>query len=368
MVRLARVFACSVLVLPAPIALEAQAEASAVLGGTAFVGDTAMVGGTVVLHHIADGTQGELDSMAVGSDGAFAFRLPNVPDPGRGDVFFASIRHHGILYFGAAITTAVQLDSVYDIHAYDSLVAPLEGMPVTLQSRSVFFEPDSAGWRVTDLFQLRNDEPRTIVARPDGRVWSHPLPAEARDVIAGEGEMAFDAASFEQGSLVVRAALPPGERLFIVRYRLDSPIVDIPNRGTTEAFDVLIREPAPPLEVEGLELIDRIELEAGTTYMRFAGVDVTVPFVRVVETEEEPTLPVQWLAVILSLVLTASGLVALRSGRPPALARLADGRESLLLQVARLDLDFESGEATPASQRTYDRRRAELIQRIRSVR
>ena len=137
---------CSLVGIAAPAGLEAQVEASVFLGGTAFVGDTAMVGGTVVLHHVNEGTQGELDSMAVGPDGSFTFRLPNVPDPGRGDVFFASIRHHGILYFGGAITTAAQLDTVYDIHAYDSMVAPVEGLPVILQSRSVFFEPDSTGW------------------------------------------------------------------------------------------------------------------------------------------------------------------------------------------------------------------------------
>lgn len=354
------------LLLLVPKALTGQVAGPPVLGGTVFVGDAAMTVGTVVLHHLSDGTQGELDSMTVGTDGSFSFRLPNVPDPARSDMFFGSVRHDGVLYFGPAITTAAQLDSTYEIHAFDTLLAPAEGLAVTLQSRSVFFEPDSAGWRVTDLFQLRNDESRTIVARPDGVVWSYPLPAEASDVTAGEGELANDAVSYEQGLLVVRAALPPGERLFVVRYRLDSPIIEIPNRGTTEAFDVLIREPAPPLEVEGLELLDRIELEAGTTYMRFTGVDIVGPSVRVVETEPQRSLDAKWIAVILTMVLGGGGLVALRPRGIPVQNRVVS-RPALLLQVARLDEEFESGAATPPARREYERRRAEMIREIRSV-
>jgi len=355
------------LLLPGPVALSAQVDVVPVFGGTVFVGDTPMTVGTVVLHHLADGTQGELDSIAVEADGSFSFPLPNTPDSTRSDMYFGSVRHDGVLYFGPAITTAAQLDSTYEIHAYDTLLAPEEGLAVALQARSVFFEPDTDGWRVTDLFQLRNDESRTIVARPDGVVWSHPLPPEASDVTAGEGEMATDAVAYEGGSLVVRAALPPGERLFVVRYRLGSPIIDIPNRGRTEAFDVLIREPAPPLEVEGLELLDRIELEAGTTYMRFTGANVTAPSVRVVDMEPEWVMDARWIAVILTLVLGGGGLIALRPRGGAVPNRIAD-RPSLLVQVARLDEEFEGADAPPAARREYERRRSELIHEIRALR
>lgn len=354
-------------VLCGPGALGAQVVARSTLEGTAFVGGGGMPAGTVVLHHLTNGEQGDLDSVNVGIDGAFAFELPYVPDPDRGDVFFASVRYDGVLYFGPAVTTAVQLDSVYDIYAYDTLMAPLEGALVPLQSRSVFLEPDSSGWRVTDLFQLRNDEDRTIVARRAGLVWLHPLPSEAREVVVGEGEVAIGAASYEQGGLVVRAALPPGEHIFVARYRLDSPIVDIPNRGTTEVFDVLVREPAPPLAVEGLDLLGRIELEAGSTYMRFTGVDVSMPSVRIVETEAVALPPVQWLSVMLALVLTVGGLLALR-GAGPVFTQRAEDREALLLTVARLDEDFERNAKTTLTRRDYERRRADLIRKLRSER
>ncbi|MDH3272409.1 MAG: hypothetical protein OEN56_13815 [Gemmatimonadota bacterium] len=365
--------ACSVLLVLAwaafPSAMLGQVVATPMLEGTAYVGDTTMTDGTVVLHRLSEGSQGELDSLAVGRDGAFAFPLPNVPDPARSDVFFASIRHDGVLYFGPAITAAVQLDSVYEIHAYDTLLAPAQGAPVALQSRSVFFEPDSAGWRVTDLFQVRNDEPRTIVARSGGRVWSHPLPAQAYDVRTGEGELAIDAAQFEDGALVVRAALPPGERLFVVRYQVPSPELTIPNESPVETMDVLIREPAPPLSVDGLELVDRIELEAGSTYLRFSGTDVTVPSIAIVAAEEESAPRVEWAAVFLALVLTAAALFILRpSGAETAVPpRSPAGREALVRQVALLDEEFEAAGGTEERRPEYERRRAELIRRIRAL-
>jgi len=344
----------------------AQVVATPRLEGTAYVGREPMSDGTVVLHHLSDGTQGDLDSVPIGTDGAFTFALPNVPDRARSDIFFASVRHHGVLYFGPAITTAIQLDSVYEIHAYDTLSAPETGMVIPLQTRSVFFEPDSAGWRVTDLFQLRNDSTHTIVARPDGRVWGHPLPASAREVTTGEGEVAFDAASIEGGELVVRAALPPGERLFVVRYRMDSVAVAIPNVGTAETFDVLVREPAPPIEVEGLEMSDRVELEAGSTYMRFSGTNVSTPTVRIVLTEEDGPPPVHWVAVILAMTLAVGGLVALRAPIPSGAETVAEDRQSLLVRVARLDQEFEASTGTPAERSAYERRRGALLARIRA--
>ena len=369
---LVAVTAALLMTTPAPAL--AQAPATSTLQGSVYVGDTLMSEGTVVLHRLSDEVQGELDSLAVGDDGSFSFRLPRVPDPARNDVFFASIRHNGVLYFGPAITTPAQLDSVYEIRAYDTLLAPAGGMEVPLQSRSIFFEPDSAGWRVTDLFQLRNDEARTLVSREGGRVWSHPLPAEARNVTAGDGELAFDAIRYDGEEVVVRAALPPGERLFVVRYRVDSPELDIPVAESTESMDLLIREPAPPLSVEGLELLDRIELEPGSTYLRYSGTDVEGPSIHVQEMEEASPPRVEWAAVLLAFVLTGAALFILRPSTrsrgmasPRGPGRAAASRQALIREVALLDEAFDGTEASEEARLEYERRREELIRRIRAL-
>ena len=339
-----------------------------VLRGTAFLGDTVMSSGTAVLHHLSDGAQGELDSVPLGADGSFRFSLPGQPDPVQSEIFFASVRHDGVLYFGPMITAVEQLDSAYQVNVYDTLLAPSEGMPVILQSRSVFIEPDSADWRVTDLFELRNEEGRTIVARPGGYTWRHPMPAGIREVQAGEQELSSDAAQYLNGEFVARAALPPGGRLFVVRYRTDSPFLSLPVQGVTERLDVLIREPAPMLDVQGLDFMERQEFEAGSTYRRFAGANLSVPAVTIVRTEEVTPPRVEWAAVLLALILTGVGVVVLRP-RPVLDTGEIPGpdREQLLLQVARLDEDFEASDSSALDRDAYLQRRIELLRRIRSL-
>ena len=361
-------YSCIVGVLGALLSSGGVWAQEPVLRGTAFLGDTVMSDGIAVLHHLTQGTQGELDSIRLGADGSFRFTLPGTPDPIRSDIFFASVRHDGVLYFGPMITAVEQLDSAYQVNVYDTLLAPGEGLPVALQSRSVFIEPDSADWRVTDLFELRNDEARTIVARSGGYTWRHPMPAGIREVQAGEGELAGDAAQYLNGEIVARAALPPGGRLFVVRYRTDSPFLSMPVQAGTERLDVLIREPAPMLDVQGLDFMERQEFEAGSTYRRFAGANLPGPAVTIVRTEEISPPRVEWAAVLLALILTAVGVAALRPRTAPETAVVtAFDRGELLLQVAQLDDDFERSDASDRDRQAYEQRRTELLRLIRSL-
>lgn len=337
-----------------------------ILSGQVLLGDSVLTLGTVVLHVLSDLTQGELDSTVVDNEGAFSLQLPRIPDPTSGEFYFASVRRDGVMYFGPPITAAIQLDSLYQIQAYDTLLAPTEGVPVTLEARNIFLEQVGESWRVTDLFQIRNDLDRTLVPRPGGRTWSYPLAEGARDVSTAEGEMSEDVVSYEEGALVVRAALPPGERLFIVRYVLDLPAVSVPTPGETEVFDLLVREPAPPLEVEGLEQTASVELDPGESYRRYAGENYSRPVLEVILGDEIPPPPVQWIAVVLALILTVSGLVAFR-GSPAESIKAVRSRKATLLQLARLDEEFErSGSPTKHATRRYRKQREALMQTLRS--
>lgn len=351
---------------PAAIA----AQNGPVFEGIAYRGEAPFAGAWVLLHHVSEGEQGTIDSLQLPEDGAFRFVLPQAPDPAQSDIYFATLRHHDVVYFSPAVTSRTPLDTVYAIQAWDTVHAAPDGAGVSLQSRSVFFEPDTIGWRVTDLFQLRNDQDRTVV-RPsdDGHVWSYPLPAEARNVETGEGEISLGVMEFEGGELVVREALPPGERIFVARYAVESPLISIPNRGLAEALDVLVREPAPAVEVEGLEMVDRIELEAGSTYIRFSGVEIDAPSVRVVQGQEESRPQVEWVALLLAMVLAGFGVYILRpSGQPrPAAAPVApgpSGRAAILERIAHLDEEFEHGGARASDRTVYERRRRELLRQL----
>lgn len=336
-----------------------------------FVGDTAASSGTVILHRVSSNQQGEIDSTRVASDGTFSFRLPGVPDPGQSDVYFASVRHSGILYFGSPINTAVQLDSLYEIHAYDTETAPATGTTLPVQVRNLFLEANGDRWQVTDLFQVRNDSPHTLVAADGGYIWRYPLPPGAADAEAADSEFSSGAVTVDGGYLVLRTPLPPGERLFVVRYMEQEPFFQIPLPGSTESLEVLIKEPAPPIDVPGMTATDRIELEPGTTYRRYSATDLKDTQIELKRGREPGAPPVKWFAVILGLSLGAVAVWAIqkgRAGKPRAAPATPQGRRGLILEVARLDQAFEANPSpTPEERGAYEARRAELLRRIQHL-
>ncbi|MCJ7629583.1 MAG: hypothetical protein MUO50_14500, partial [Longimicrobiales bacterium] len=191
----------------------AQEEVIPVLRGEVRVGDAPLTDGFVVLHQVSAESSGEVDSVRVGGDGSFEIRLPHVPDHAtRPEIFFASVQYRGLLYFGQAVTDAVQLDSLYLIQAYDTVSVPPGGAQIPLSVRNLFLERTENGWAVADVFQLRHDGDRTLYSPEEGVVWAYPLPRPATDFQVGQADMAPDAVRFVDGRLEVYSPLPPGER------------------------------------------------------------------------------------------------------------------------------------------------------------
>ena len=144
--------------------------------------------------------------------------------------------------------------------------------------------------------------------------------------------------------------------------------LSMPVQAGTERLDVLIREPAPMLDVQGLDFMERQEFEAGSTYRRFAGANLAGPAVTIVRTEEITPPRVEWAAVLLALVLTAVGVAALRPRMGPEAAVVTTpDRKELLLEVAQLDEDFETSDPTDRDRQAYEQRRTELLRLIRSL-
>ena len=348
-----------------------QELADPVLHGRVFVGDSLARSGTVVLHRVSSDTQGEVDSATVASDGTFSVRLPTVPDPARSEVYFASVRHSGILYFGQPVNLPVQLDSVYEIRTYDTAMVAREGQAIPVAAREIFLQAgENQQWDAVDLFQVRNDGARTLVAQDGGVVWSYPLPEGARDATISDMGLGVGAAEVREGRLVVTSPIPPGERMYVVRYGLADPFLTIPLSAPVEALEVLVREPAPPLEASGLQPLDRVELEPGSTYLRFSATDLTAGQVGLERGEGSSPPPVGWYSFILALALSAVGVWAVQSGaaRAPVPAAPPQGRRELLVEVAKLDEEFESLTHVSAEDRgLYEARRRDLLRRIRST-
>lgn len=354
--------------------VEGQTPARAVLRGRVMVGDTAMRSGVVLLHHVSSEAQGSVDSVRVGRDGSFTVTLPGVPDPQHSETYFASVRHQGILYFGPAITTAAQLDSIYTIQTYDTaMVATPEGRDFPVEIRNVFLEPqeEGEGWRVTDLLQVRNSGDRTLVAGEDGIIWRYTMPPRATNFETGQSDFMPGTTRFEDHEMLVTSALPPGERLFVVRYDVPDPYMALPLPGTTETVDIFVREPAPPLQIAGLEPAEPLALESGATFRHFTGSGFADTVLRIREGEAPSRIPVAWMAVLLSLALAAVALWAFQRRPQPSPVPVPESavpeREALILEIARLDREFEALlDPTPEERERYAERRRALLRLLTS--
>ena len=239
--------------------------------------------------------------------------------------------------------------------------------------RYLIVEPGAGQWSVTDLVQVRNDGLRTLVASDGGFVASLPLPSGAADFEAGATDTAPDEVLFSGGSALVVSPLPPGPRQFVVRYTVDPPL-DLALPGLTHALEVLVLEPAPSLEVDGLVAMGRVEMEPGVSYRRFAGTQLLDAVVRLRPGEEPKDIPIEWLSVLLGLLLAGAGVWAVRRS-PRSQAEdlvgaavvtprtVRERRQRLLLYIARLDERLEAESTTPRERRELAGRREALLRR-----
>jgi hypothetical protein len=351
---------------------EARAQVPAVdeLNGTVMVGSDPLTEGTVLLHRVSPDSSGSIDSTRVARDGSFSFVLPTMPDPGdSNDIYFASVRFEGVLYFGSPISEAAQLDSTYLIKAYRSVVVAPGGAALTVAVRNLFLEagPENT-WRATDVVQVRNDGERTLVAAEDGVVWSYTFPPEASDLQLGQGDLPPAGVEFVGHQARLGAPFPPGDRFFMVRYTLPEPPFSVPVLGLTESMEVLVREPGPPLDVIGLDEMDVVSLEIGSNFRRYGGTNLVDETISVETGTPDREIPMRGLAVVLAVLLGGVGVYAFRSPRvaptPAPPGPQPDLREALLLEIAQLDERMDSSSVSEAERAEFLAQRASLLQRL----
>jgi hypothetical protein len=366
-----------VLLAAAPLA--AQQEARPELRGEVTRGGDILPDAEVVLHRVSATQAGEIDTVQADPAGRFLFALPTVPrEDQEGDVYFASVRHDGILYFGPAVSRAIQLDSEYRIRTYDTVVAPPDGARLPLGVRYIIAEDGPDGWQITDLFEIAHEGDQTWVAAPEGITWSHPLPAAARDPQVGGGDLSPDAAVVEDGFLRLSGPISPGARQFVLRYRVDDlDGLDVPLAPGTRIAELLVREPAPDLEVEGLPGVETVEMQPGMTFRRYAAEPPEGDRIRVALGDPPARMPVEWLAVGLGLLLAVAGLYAVgKGGGAPAPVPAAggapdappfdpiDARNRILLEIARIDQRLEGDELGPEERARLTAERADRVARL----
>jgi hypothetical protein len=349
---------------------QAQAvPADPVVRGTLLVDDVPADSGTVVLHRVTPAESGPVDSVQVDADGGFALALPHAPETGSGEVFFASARREGILYFGPPVTQMADLDEPYVISSYGTRPAPPGGLPFAVRVRNVFIDEGPMGWRATDLIEIHNDSAVTWVSPDDEHpVWRYPLPPGARSFRVGESGLSEDAVRFEDGGILVFSPVPPGERLYMVQYELEDLEFSLPLPGFTEVVEVLMREPSPAVTMEGLRREQPVQLEPDVFYARWRAQDVSDRVVRVRRGEDEGGAVLPWVGLGLALLLLGAGIWGVRRQARPPEDEPPSSRQALLLEVAELDEAFEAlDDPDPETVARYQRRRKALMERVRAA-
>ena len=334
-----------------------------VLHGVLEVGGVPADSGTVVLHRVTPEDAGPVDSVRVDRDGNFALPLPAPPGVD-GALYFATYRHDDVLFFGEPVTEVARLSEPYRVQAWPRQLWTPGAGSFRLAFRNIFIEEGPEGWRVVDVFEVGHDDPFTWEA-PEGQpVWFYPLPEGARNLVKAEMDLDPDAVRFESGGLAIHAPFPPGDRLFVIRYDLPTLETTFPMPGRVEVVELLIREPAPALRVEGLQGDAPVELERGSSYLRWWGEDVLNIAPRIRLGEERP-FSGAWLAVGLALLLVIGASVAVfqRPGARP----LPRTRKAILMEIASLDEAVAAGALTPEAAEDNRQRLLSELERMSNV-
>jgi hypothetical protein len=377
--------------------LAAQVPAEPRLYGQVLRGGAVLPEVEVILHRVSMDQAGEIDTTRAGPRGDFTFLLPSVPtSENEGDVYFASVRHDGVLYFGPAVSRAIQLDSAYTVQVHDTVSAHASGAQLPLAVRYLVAEEGPGGWTVTDLFEVLNESDQTFVARPEGITWQHPLPTGIQNIQVGGGDLSATAATTDDGVLRLSGPIPPGQRQFVLRYTV--PALDgftVPVRPSTREVEFLVSEPAPDLEVTGLDALESVAMSPEVSFRRYAGPAPASGQISVSLLEAPRELPLRELAVGLALLLAAAGVWAAMRGQggprpasvgaahsagdgsargggspPPPVAPdpvFVDERRKLMVEVARIDEVLAAGEVDDGEAERLGRKRANLITRIRNL-
>jgi hypothetical protein len=332
----------------------------------------------IVLHRASPDSAGPIDSLRAGANGSFSFTLPSAPDPVESVVYIASTTHQGIMYFGLPLGQPELLDSLYTIEVHDTTVVPAGGASLPVSSRWLFVEAGEEAWVISDVIMLENTSNRTLVGpTKESVVWRYPLPEGATDLEVGEGDAAATAVKLVEGYLEISAPMPPGQRQYLVRYSLPSKRIEVDFPGSVAELELFVREPGPPINVDGLKPGQPLEMQDGATYRRFSATNVANYHVSAEIGEPEGTFHYEWLALVMATVLAAGALWTLRPGAGPETARVPvaatygaasmspiEQKERLLLELARVHDRLDEEGVGEREKVDLGRRREELARAL----
>ncbi len=335
---------------PAALGAQAVAPVRSVDGRVvlpAGAGVRGVAGAWVVLHRVGRDVAGPLDSMRSRADGGYGFRYR--PEGDTTAVYFVSTTRAGVAYFTPPMREPVVRGGTAELLVYDTTSAPI---PITVRGRHVIVtSPDSvsgATRTVIEVYELSNDSSLTRVARDSaGATFEAPLPPGVRAVTGGQGDVSADAIVASDGRVRVTAPIAPGPKQFSFFYELPANADPIALRveSAVPAVEVLVEDPRGRANGAGLIEVTPVEVE-GRPFKRFLAQDVGAgaEFTVIAPGRSAATGGLRLMLVVTAVgaaMLLGLGMAFMRGG-PSAFARRRPADpESLALEVAALDAEFE---------------------------
>jgi hypothetical protein len=353
---------------PATTAASATPVLMGVIEGTVVTGTTGAAlpdGLEVTLHGLDGETEVITETMAVGSDGRFAFDVDELVS---GRLFVATVDYGGELYASEVVhLTGETPTASLPVTVYETTT---EAASVQVDRLHILVSPASEGLlQIVELWILSNTGDRTVIAPGDGEGLGGSLPD-------GAAQLSFDEATPGERYQVVgseffdRRGLQPGggtgewvfsyvlpyERRADLRRTTDYPIGSI----------VLLLPEGMSVLADGLVDTGNRDVQGESLHTYSLGPISPQEEIRLTlsggpRSASTPTPATEWIlgVGVLGIALIVAGLLWRRPSRPQTAGTESEDGD-LLLSLAALDRDFEAGRITEDD---YRRRREPLKQR-----
>jgi hypothetical protein len=325
-------------------------------------------GVVVTVHRVGPDSAGALDSVRTDAGGRYTIRYRRFGSDEA--VYFAAAVHHGIAYFSSQLRGERTSAHDAEIVVFDTTSTPV---PITVQGHHVVVsapKPDG-GRDIVEVYELSNDTTVTMVGRDSlAAVWSAPIPREARDFSAGQGDVAPVTLERRGDRVTLAAAFGPGVKQLSFNYTLPPgafPLELVLERPTS-VLEVLLEEPGAQVRAPALRAMPDARTD-GRIFKRFIAqaapqgerVRIDVP----VTTASTRTRVLVGVAIAIVLAMAAALLRALtRRGAAPTPARAApDSVDGLAAAIAALDARRDSDDGS-LNESDYASTRAALKARL----
>jgi hypothetical protein len=275
-----------------------------------------VAGARVSLHQVTAKTSGMVGQATTDAGGSFSFRLPP-PDTSGFNVFFVTVDHESVRYFGAPIHRG-DAPAGYTVEVFDT-ASNVPGA-VRISHRGVILLPETDGtWSVNELVRVVNTSRKTVVSAGGSPTFQFPVPQGATDFDATEGDVAAPELHLIGERAVFVGSLVPGARELFVRYRLpaEGRAVELSTIGATDTFDVFIPEGTANVTVTGLTST-HVTAVQNQRFVQYTGTglpdkhSIRVAFA----TDGPPVSPVTAGLIVATLVLAAGAWLGYRNRDP----------------------------------------------------